>query len=302
MSLQSSLEDAGLARARRADALVAERPARLPGSPSASLGESRARAWQTWVDLRELGWRFGAISLFLAAWEVAPRAGLISAAFVPPFSKALGALLRGLFVGELGRHVLVSLGRSLTGFVLALIVALPFGFLLGWFRKFESYLDPLIQVFRQTSAFALFPLFILVFGVGEISKVAIIFYGAQWYVLLNTISGVKEVDPLLIKLARSLRLSHFELFRKIILPAALPTIFTGLRLSATLSILLIVSAEMMGASEGLGLVLITAQYNFDALQMYAAIMLLASIGYATNYLLVALETRLTGWKPETTRY
>jgi NitT/TauT family transport system permease protein len=281
MSMQSSLEPA-LGRTRSADGL--------------------ARSWPAWLDPRELVWRFGAITLFLALWELLPRVGLISTAFVPPFSKALMALAKGLLAGELGRHLLWSLGRSLAGFSLALCVGLPLGFVLGRFRKLESYLDPLIQVFRQTSAFALFPLFILLLGIGEVSKVAIIFYGAQWYVLLNTISGVKDVDPLLIKLARSLRLSHLQLFRKIILPAALPTIFTGLRLSATLSILIIVSAEMMGASEGLGLVLVTAQYNFDVLQMYAAIMLLALIGYATNALLVLLEKRLTGWKPEAARY
>jgi NitT/TauT family transport system permease protein len=256
----------------------------------------------SWFDPREWLWRYGAIGLFLVCWEVAPRVGLVETTFIPPFSKALAALVTGLSSGQLARHLLVSLGRSIAGFALALVFALPLGCLLGWFSKFESYLDRLIQVFRQTSAFALFPVFIMMFGIGEISKVAIIFYGAQWYILLNTISGVKNVDPLLIKVAHSLRLSHFDLFRKVILPAALPTIFTGLRLAATLSILLIVSAEMMGASAGLGLVLITAQYNFDVVGMYAAIMLLVLIGYSTNYLLVALEKRLTRWKPETASY
>jgi NitT/TauT family transport system permease protein len=252
-------------------------------------------------DPRALFWRFGAIALFVAGWELAPRAGLIGTAFVPPFSTTVGALVAGLSSGDLGHHLGVSLGRYVIGFALAVCVGLPLGFLIGWFPKLEGYLNPLVQVFRQTSAFALFPLFILLFGIGEVSKVAIIVYGAQWYVLLNTISGVKNVDPLLIKLARSVGSSHFDLFRKIILPAALPTIFTGLRLAATISILLIVAAEMMGASAGLGLVLTTAQYNFDIVGMYAAILLLALIGYSTHYLLVLLEKRLTGWKPDIAR-
>jgi len=296
MSLQTTIEEAGVARAPALSATLT-RPHISPVSEPLT-----ERTWPSWLDPRELVRRFSAIALFLLLWEIAPRIGLISSTFVPPFSKAMGALVTGLVSGDLGRHLLVSLGRSATGFGLALAVALPLGLLLGWFRKFESYADPLIQVFRQTSAFALFPLFILVFGVGEVSKVAIIFYGAQWYILLNTSSGVKNVDPLLIKLARSLGLSHFQLFRKIILPAALPMIFTGLRLSATLSILIIVSAEMMGASAGLGLVLITAQYNFDVVRMYAAIMLLALVGYSTNYLLVAIEKHLSGWKQEVARY
>ncbi|MET0387223.1 MAG: ABC transporter permease [Polyangiales bacterium] len=250
------------------------------------------------VEPSELTRRWAAIALFLLAWELLPRLGLINATFVPPASAVATYLVRALVSGELEKHILISLSRSITGFSLALAWSLPLGFLLGWFQAFERYADPLIQVFRQTSALALFPLFILVLGVGEVSKVAIIFYGAQWPILLNTISGVKNVDPLLIKLARSLGLSRFQLFTWIILPAALPTIFTGLRLSATLSILIIVSAEMMGASAGLGYILTNSQYNFDVLRMYAAIVLLALIGLGSNYLLVALEKRLTGWKPD----
>jgi NitT/TauT family transport system permease protein len=254
------------------------------------------------LDLRELGRRWFAIGLLLLAWEVLPRAGIINATFLPPVSQVAAFLVRSLASGELERHILISLSRSMAGFSLALVVALPLGFLLGWFRTFERYVDPLIQVFRQTSAFALFPLFILVLGIGEVSKVAIIFYGAQWPILLNTISGVKNVDPLLVKSARSLGLGRFDLFRKIILPAALPAIFTGLRLAATFSILIIVSAEMMGASAGLGYVLINSQYNFDILRMYSAIVSLSMIGLGTNLFLVRLEKRLTGWKPEITTF
>jgi NitT/TauT family transport system permease protein len=226
----------------------------------------------------------------------------VNPTFFPPVSQVAEYLARSLLAGDLEKHILISLSRSVAGFSLALSFALPMGFLLGWFKTFERYVDPLIQVFRQTSAFALFPLFILVLGIGEVSKIAIIFYGAQWPILLNTISGVKNVDPLLVKSARSLGLGRFDLFRKIILPAALPAIFTGLRLAATFSILIIVSAEMMGASAGLGWVLTNSQYNFDILRMYSAIVLLALIGLGTNFCLVRLEKRLTGWKPEITTF
>ncbi len=292
MSLQSLVEDAAGPPALEAQVVASSVPA--PGS------RKPAVPWP--FEARDLARRFFAIALFLALWELLPRAGLVDRSFVPPASEVASYLVTSLLSGDLLGHLFVSLGRSLAGFALALSVALPLGFALGWFAAFERYVDPLIQVFRQTSALALFPLFILVFGVGELSKVAIIFYGAQWPILLNTISGVKNVDPLLVKLARSLGLSRLALFRKIILPAALPTIFTGLRLSATLSILIIVSAEMMGASAGLGYILMNSQYNFDVLRMYASIVLLALIGFSTNSLLVALERRLTGWKPEATRY
>jgi len=242
------------------------------------------------------------IALFLALWETLPRLGLVNATFLPPFSAVAGNLFSSLISGELEKHIFVSLSRSVTGFSLALAVALPLGFILGWFRTFEQFVDPVIQLFRQTSAFALFPLFIVILGIGEVSKVAIIFYGAQWPILLNTISGVKNVDPLLVKSARSMGLGRFDLFRKVILPSSLPSIFTGLRLAATLSILIIVSAEMMGASSGLGYVLTNSQYNFDILRMYSAIVTLALIGLGVNFLLVSLERNLTGWKQEVTTY
>jgi NitT/TauT family transport system permease protein len=243
-----------------------------------------------------------AVALFLAVWEALPRLGWVDRSFVPPFSEVAAYLWRSLIGGDLSRHLAVSLGRSGLGFGLALLVALPLGFVLGWFPAFERFVDPLLQVFRQTSAFALFPLFILFLGIGEKSKVAIIFYGAQWPLLLNTISGVKNVDPLLVKSARSMGLGRFALFRKVILPAALPQVFTGLRLAATLAILIIVAAESLGASSGLGYVLTNAQYNFDLPRMYAAIVLLALVGLATNFILVTLENRLTGWKPQAVRF
>lgn len=246
--------------------------------------------------------RWAAILIFITLWELAPRAGLLDATFVPPFSEIALRLLRGLLTGELVRHLVISLSRSIGGFTLALCVGVPLGFALGWFQKFERYADPLIQLIRQIPALALLPLFIMLLGVGELSKLVIIFYGAQWSIQLNTVSGVKNVDPLLIKLARSLGLRRLDLFRKIILPSALPTIFTGLRLAATRSILIIVAAEMMGAKTGLGYVLRNSEYSYDVVTMYSAIMLLALIGLSTNYLLVALEDRFTGWKPETVRY
>lgn len=246
----------------------------------------------------DLARRWLAIALFLVAWETIPRLGIVNPTFLPPVSKVAIQLAKLLWSGELERHIGLSLARSSAGFALALAWALPLGFLLGWFRAFERYVEPLIQIFRQTSAFALFPLFIILLGIGEVSKIAIIFYGAQWPILLNTINGVKNVDPLLVKSARSMGLGNFALFRKVVLPAALPSIFTGLRLAATLSILIIVSAEMMGASAGLGYVLTNSQYNFDILRMYSAIVVLALMGLGTNHLLVSLEKRFTSWKPE----
>jgi NitT/TauT family transport system permease protein len=167
---------------------------------------------------------------------------------------------------------------------------------MGWFQKLEEYLDPLLQIFRNTSVLALFPVFILVFGLGELSKSAIVFWGCIWPSLLNTISGVKGVDPLLIKSARSMGISVLKLFQKVILPAALPEIMTGIRLSAGVAIIILVAAEMLGATRGLGYFIFYAQQKYAIPDMYAGIVTISILGVLINFLLVKLENRIAAWK------
>ncbi|QDR79299.1 Putative aliphatic sulfonates transport permease protein SsuC [Sporomusa termitida] len=243
-------------------------------------------------------YRISSVLIFLLLWEIAPRLGIVDAIFLPPFSQVAVAFWQLIITGELFTHISISLLRSLLGFSLGLSVAIPLGLLIGWFKGFEHFIDPLVQTFRQTSTLALFPVFILLFGIGEISKVAVIFWGVQWAVLLNTISGVKNVDPLLIKAAKSLGISKFSLFIKVILPASMPSILTGVRLSATHSILVLIAAEMLGANAGLGYLLFFAEANFLIPKMYAAIITMSLMGLIVNYSLVSLEKRVLKWKEE----
>ena len=189
-----------------------------------------------------------AVFAFLALWEIAPRLHLVDPAFLPPFSSVVAAFWNLLITGELIGDILISLQRALLGFGLGLAVAIPLGLALGWFKYVQQFLEPLLQTFRQTAALALLPVFILFLGIGEASKIAIIFWSVQWPILLNTIAGVKSVDPLLIKSARAMGASPLILFLKVILPGSLPSIFTGIRLSATDAILMLIAAEMIGAT------------------------------------------------------
>jgi NitT/TauT family transport system permease protein len=161
--------------------------------------------------------------------------------------------------------------------------------------------NPLLETLRNTAALALLPVFILLLGIGESSKIAVISYACSWPVLLNTISGVKNVDPLLIKSAQSLCLSPARLFRKVILPASLPSIFVGARLAGTSSILVLVAAEMIGAKAGLGYLIIYSQYSFVVPKMYAGIITVSAIGFMMNQTLVQLEKKFTAWKPVSER-
>ncbi|WP_261302414.1 ABC transporter permease [Paenibacillus andongensis] len=248
------------------------------------------------AKLRKLFKNAIVIVALLFVWEVAPRLGLVDRTFFPPISEIAAAWWQLLLSGDLTEHTIASLSRSLGGFTLAILISIPLGLAIGWWKPVSEYLNPLLELLRNTAALAILPVFILLLGLGETSKIAIVFYACTFPLLLNTISGVKNVDPLLIKSARSMGLSPVSLFRKVIIPAATPTIFVGIRQAGAGSILVLVAAEMVGAKSGLGYLIQYAQFSFQITNMYAGIISISVIGLIINYLLVTLEKRLTGWK------
>ncbi|MGB3325092.1 MAG: ABC transporter permease [Mycolicibacterium fortuitum] len=253
--------------------------------------------------LPALAWRLlrptVVVAAFLALWEVAPRTGLVDKVFLPPFSEVVGAWFTLLGNGQLAENVSASLSRALAGLAVAIVVSIPLGVAIAWYRPVADFLNPILELFRNTAALALLPVFILILGIGETSKVALVIYAASFPILLNTISGVRTVDPLLIKSARSLGLSPVRLFQKVILPAAVPTIFTGLRMAAASSILVLIAAEMVGAKAGLGYLITASQLNFQIPNMYAGIVTIALVGVIFNGIVVAIEGRLSGWRATT---
>ncbi|RSN71800.1 ABC transporter permease [Actinomadura sp. WAC 06369] len=238
-----------------------------------------------------------AIAAFLALWEAAPRANLVDPIFLPPLSEVLPALGDLAASGRLWENARASIVRSLAGFGLAIAAAVPLGLLIGWYRTVADLLNPLLEVFRNTAAIALLPVFVLILGIGETSKVAIVLYACAWPILLNTIGAVRTVDPTLIRSARSLGLPAVRVFQKVVLPAAVPAIFTGIRLAGSTSVLVMIVAEMVGAKEGLGFLVGSSQQNFAIHEMYAGIIAISVLGLVFNYLLVLLERRLTRRRP-----
>jgi NitT/TauT family transport system permease protein len=245
-----------------------------------------------------VGSRFVAVTLLAVIWEMFPRLGLVDATFLPPLSAVLTAWWQLLISGELVSHLQASAGRSLAGFGLAVAAAIPLGLLIGWYPVLARLLNPVLELFRNTAALALLPVFVLILGLGETSKIAIICYACSWPILLNTVCAVQTVDPLLIKSARSLGLGPLRLFQKVVLPAAVPTIFTGIRLAAAYSILILVAAEMVGAKAGLGYLINYAQYSFAVPDMYAGIITISAIGLVVNQVLVFAERRFSTWRTQ----
>ncbi|MFK8252888.1 ABC transporter permease [Ancylobacter terrae] len=246
--------------------------------------------------VNRIGLGLPAVLVLALLWELAPRLGWINAIFFPPLSQVLAALHEMIVSGLLAQHIGVSLERAAIGFLLAVVVAVPLGLLMGRYPLFEKLSDFLVQTLRNTSQFALLPVFILVLGIGEASKIAITFYAAVFFILINTIVGVKSVDPLHLKAARSMGTSDWDMFRKVILPSSVPSIVAGARLGIKSSLFSVIAAEMLAAQSGIGYLIQNSSLMLETDRMYAGILTLTVIGFLLNYALVAFEARTTRWR------
>lgn len=256
--------------------------------------------------LRKIGKKFFdriAIIIFLLIWEIAPHAGWVPQTFISPPSLILKTLFDLIATGVLFIHIKVSLLRSVLGFLLALVIGIPLGFFLGgWFPLFERVMNPVLRLMSSINPFSLFPVFILLFGIGEVSKVAMIFWICLWPVVINTTTGIQNVDSLLIKSARSMGVAGRDLFFKVILPAASPNIFHGLRTACSVAFFMLIAAEMVGASSGLGWLVFNAQNNYQIPKLFATTLTIAGLGLSLNALFGILEQRLLSWKERTVEY
>lgn len=243
----------------------------------------------------DLAGRFGVLIAFALLWEYGGRLGFLNSAVIPPLSDVIVALKDGLISGPLKEDLGISLMRAGIAFGAATVLGIPLGLVMGQLPTAERLIDPLLQLFRQTSALALYPVFILLLGLGETSKVFVIFWASLFPILLATIGGVQEVDGKLIEMARVYGARRLTIFRRVVLPGAVPQIFVGLRLSATTALLMLIAAEMIGANHGVGFQVMNAQYNFQIPLMFASIVLLALLGLAANYAILGLQRRLCRW-------
>ncbi|QBR41963.1 ABC transporter permease [Kerstersia gyiorum] len=257
-------------------------------------------AWPSWpqlqVRLARLAWRSALVLILIAVWELVPRLGWIDRVFLPPLSEVLEAGWVLALNGQLWEHTSVSLLRAVGGLAISVAYAVPLGLAVGWYGRLGDFLNPLIELLRNTAPLALLPVFILLLGIGEVSKVSMVVYACSWPLLLNTIAAVKQVDPLLIKSARTMGATPWQLFSKVILPASVPTIFVGIRLASASAMLVLIATEMVGAKAGLGYLIIYAQYSFLISDMYFGIIAITVIGVVLNYLLQRLEQHFTTWK------
>lgn len=234
------------------------------------------------------------LAVVLVFWEAVARAGLVDPLFLPSFSASMLALADNYKL--LASDAVHSLGRAFAGLLAGASAGVIVGMAMARYRAAESFLDPLVAALFPTPKLALFPLLMVWLGLAEASKVALIAISAFFPVVINTYAGMRGVDRFLIWNARTKGATALQLLTRVMVPAAMPFIFTGLRVATGYAFLLTVAAEMLSANNGLGFRIIYAQRTFETETMYACIVLVATLGFIVDRLVGMLGRRILAWQ------
>ena len=237
---------------------------------------------------------FALLAALLALWQVSALYWTSSPNW-PPLSAVAAALASGLASGELLQVFAASLARMAAGYLAGVAAALVIGLLMANTRLARAALEPLVELLRPIPIPAIVPPLILLLGVDDQLKIFVIAFSVFFPVLVNTIAGVRAVEPVAIDVARTLRVGALRTVRKVVLPASLPYVLAGMRVSLALALIVTVVAEMIAGASGIGYFLVTTQYAMRAADMYAAIVLLAALGYVLNALFLLVERNVLHW-------
>ena len=247
-------------------------------------------------------WRWVVLVAGVGAWQL--WASGHHSPFFPPPSAILARMYHLWFSGPASRlfltpiaagNLLPSLWRTLAGLAIATVIGVPLGIAIGRSRAISGYLEPLLQFGRALPVVTLAPVFLALFKIGNQMEIATIAFGTIWPILLNTIDGASSVDPVQLETARAFRLSPGQRLSRLIIPSALPEIFTGFRLSLSLALVLMVFSELVGSSNGIGYEMLNAQNSFDLTELWCTIVLVGILGYLLNAILNGAQRKVLGW-------
>lgn len=234
------------------------------------------------------------IMALLALWEVSARWWAGSESW-PPFSQVLRALVTGLTSGELGGVFASSLARMFSGYLGGAVAGAAVGLAMASSRWCQALLEPSVELLRPIPIPAIVPPLILILGIDDAMKIFVVAFSSFFPVVINTFQGTRAVEPTLLAMARTFGARRLRTLARVVLPASLPYVFAGLRVSLALALIVTVVAEMIAGSEGLGFYLVSMQYAMRAADMYAGVVLIAITGYALNGLLLLAERVLLPW-------
>src|SRR5689334_2446332 len=260
-------------------------------APTASRPAPRAgRARPQRAALIVLPW----VALVLI-WYAIRASGLISPALVPAPHQVLAKFWE-LLHGRLGLDIVMSTLRVLVGVTLGVALAVPVGFVIGWYRHVRGFVDPLINFFRALPPIALIPLVIVYFGIGELAKVVILFYASFFAGVIVMYEGIAQISPIFVRVARTLGATDGEIFRKVIVPLTVPHMLTALRVALGVAWATLVASELIAAQRGLGSLIQNAASFFQLDIIYVGIICIGFIALAMDLVLRAVAKRLVAWQ------
>lgn len=250
-------------------------------------------AWLRWISL-------ASIIGFVGLWALISASGWIREDFLPSPSKLMSSFMEMLRDGyggsPLWKHVGMSVMRAVSGFLAAVVLGVPIGILIGRNEVLGAIVAPIIGFLRPIPPIAFVTLFVFYFGIGEGSKIGLIFMAAFWYVVLNCADGVRSVPQMLIRAGESMGLNSRQLFFRVIIPAAMPSIMTALRAASSICWTLVVASELLGAQAGLGFIILDSAQYFNIPATFIGIVLIGIIGLAWELTLTSVQRRVLHWQ------
>jgi ABC-type nitrate/sulfonate/bicarbonate transport system permease component len=235
------------------------------------------------------------IGLGLALWELLSRTGRLSALFFPAPSTIIASLIQMILNGKMVIHLRATIERLVIGFAIGGSAGLLLGLAMGWSPRLRQIIDPLIAAIHPIPKIAIFPLIMIIFGIGEASKIVAISIAAFFPMLLNCMSGVRQLNPVYFEVTQNYRASRWKTFSRLIVPGSLPLILTGTRLAINMAMVIAIAVELLAAKEGLGVIIWFSWQTLRIEELYASLVVIAGLGIGINLFLQYLSKRLTPW-------
>ncbi|MDY7093368.1 MAG: ABC transporter permease [Acidobacteriota bacterium] len=251
-------------------------------------------------SLARLAARKGWAGIFLAligGWEVFARSEIVEpSVYLPPFTEVANFLVAEGGILEILPHIFRTLARALLGFLIALLISVPAGLAMGFHRFLFKLINPLVEFLRPMPPIAIVPVAILFLGIFDKMKVAVVTFACVWPILVNTCSGVRNIEQEILDAASLLSLPYLKLMRSVVLMASLPFIVSGAKIALSISVIVSVAAEMIVGNKGIGFYILDAERSFRFVEMYAGLLVLAAFGLALNVLFSSSIEKLMPWE------
>jgi NitT/TauT family transport system permease protein len=237
----------------------------------------------------------------LTVWQLVANARIVPVLFLPGPSDTAEAFVKLFQTGDIWLDIWTSGQEMGIGYGMAIVIGLALGLLMGWYTRFQYAMDPFVNFFYSTPRIVLIPLFIIWFGIDMPSKIAVIFLGALFPIIINTMAGVRNTEAALLRVAKSFGASDALIFRRVVLPGSVPFILTGFRLGIGHALTGVVVGELIAARHGVGQLIAIAGQTFQTPKMFAGVILIAGTGMILTTILQRVENRFQAWRPQIRR-